>query len=48
MFRSSSEKMVVSFTVISNIAITILVPINKKGADFLLRVSLNRKVLNVR
>ena len=33
MFRSSSEKMEESFTVISNIAVATRVPINQKGTD---------------
>ena len=37
MFRSSSEKMAVSFTVISNIVVTRRVPINKKKADLFIK-----------
>ena len=33
MFCNSSEKMAVSFTIISNVAVTTRVSINKKGAD---------------
>ena len=33
MFRSSNEKMAVSFTIISYVAVTARVSINKKGAD---------------
>ena len=35
MFHSSSEKMAVSFTIISDAAVTTRVSINKKGADFI-------------
>ena len=35
--RSSSEKMAVSFTVISNVAVTRRVSINKKGEDLLIK-----------
>ena len=35
--------MMVSFTIISNVAVTWHVSVNKKGAGFLLRVSLNWK-----
>ena len=37
MFRSSSEKMAVSFTVISNVVVTTSVSINKKGADLFIK-----------
>ena len=33
MIRSPTEKMALSFTVISNVAVTACVSINKKGAD---------------
>ena len=33
MFCSSSEKMALSFTIISNVAVTTHISINKKGAD---------------
>ena len=37
MFRSSSEEMAVSFTIISNIAVTTRVSINKKGVDLFIK-----------
>ena len=37
MFRSSSEKMAVSFTIISSVAVTTRVSINKKGADLFIK-----------
>ena len=49
MFCSSSEEMVVSFTIISKVAVITQVSINKKGADPLLGVSLNlNKMFNLR
>ena len=37
MFRSSSEKMEESFTVISNTAVATRVPINQKGTDLFIK-----------
>ena len=37
MFFSSSEKMAVRFTVISNVAVTTGVSINKKGVDLVIK-----------
>ena len=37
MFHSSREKMTVSFTVISNVAVTARVSINKKGEDLFIK-----------
>ena len=37
MFRSSNEKMAVSFTIISNVAVTTGVSIDKKGADHFIK-----------
>lgn len=37
MFRNSTEKMAVSFTVITNIAVITHAPINKKGVDLLIK-----------
>ena len=37
MFRSSSEKMAVSPTIISNVAVTTRASINKKGVDLFIK-----------
>ena len=37
MFHSSSERMAVSFTVISIVAVTTRVSVNKKGADLFIK-----------
>ena len=37
MFRSTNEKMAVSFTIINNVVVTARVSINKKGADFFIK-----------
>ena len=37
MFHSSSEKMAVSFIIISNVAVAARVSINKKGADLFVK-----------
>ena len=37
MFCSSSEKIAVRFTIISNIVVTTLVPINKKGVALFIK-----------
>ena len=37
MFSSSGEKMVVSFTIISKVAVTTLVSINKIGTDLFVK-----------
>ena len=37
MFRSSSKKMAVSFTIISDVAVATRVSINKKGADLFIK-----------
>ena len=37
MFHSSSEKMAVSFTLISNVAVTTRVSIKKKGVDLFIK-----------
>ena len=39
MFCSSSKKMMVSLTIISNVAVTTGVSINKKGADLFIKGS---------
>ena len=43
MFRSSSEKMVVSFTTIRKVAVTTHVSINKRGADFFIKSTFKPK-----
>ena len=37
MFRSSSEKMAITFTINDNVAIITRVSINKKGADLFIK-----------
>ena len=37
MFRSSSKKMAVSFTIISDVAVATRVSVNKKGADLFIK-----------
>ena len=40
MFRNPTEKMAVSFTVITNIAVITHAPINKKGVDLIYFISI--------
>ena len=37
MFHGSSEKMAVSFTIISDVTVTIRVSLNKKGSDLFIK-----------